>query len=987
MIARRLGLVALWVALVGATPLPLAPPLADLAPLLPFAAAPLDKPAVAIDLALPPVPVDLPPLPPVAVVWPTAEKPMAFVPAARTLPCIGRWFGVASESLECGRARFQRGEYEDAAKALDQAVRAGTDRDLLREARYWLGETYYKLGRFEQADWLFRQVAQESVRHEWGAWSLHSSGWTALRMRDASRAREAFSQMSAIPLPAPLDSWGRHGLGLALYTLGRYAEAEQVWATLITRLPPPSLWRDVLFWHGEALGRAGQHAAAATELARFTDGGPHPLLASGVLQRGWWSLAAGDTAQAASAFSAYLAMPSAPERDAAQAGLASAQLAAGDWMLARKTVATLQARRAGLALPMMLRLARAALDAPPGTADIDALVQELLSGSLTAPVRAWVLLVKGEVDRTAGNRDEARTNFDLARKADPAGVLSSQAIFRLARTNFELREFSQTVGDLAPLASARLSADVRLAMLLLQGEAAYHAGDYVVASAAFRRALVEFPDDAQAPAARLAAGWTALRQGRAEEARRDFVEFARVAPNHPHAADALVLAAELALNAGDIPAARELLDRIVVSYPAHARTDVARLNRAMLMARTGQNTEARAALTDWLARAPFPALFGRAHATLGVVWLASGRPAEAIQEFGRADKEGVGALAHLGFGVAALAQSRWSDATRPLTEARDTGTPDIAAAAEYSLAVAAFQRGAPGEFAKAGRAALDAARSDAARTGALLYTLTGAAVQEKDWPTALAYARRLVTEQKTHPAADDALERVGAGAADVSAWPIVYEAYALLRQQYPTSPFADDGSVRFAQAAVQTGKPDVARIEMERFVAAFPADSRMPQALLILARAREQTGDRVGALDAYGRAARESSGAEWTADTRLAHARLLAQEKRWQPARAAFERLIKSPDTAVALEAASGIADAYAGEGDHLAAAEYYMTAAYVGPDTPFGRRALLGAARAFVALKQDEAAAIAYRKLLAQSDVPADFADSARRGLAALGR
>jgi len=260
-------------------------------------------------------------------------------------------------------------------------------------------------------------------------------------------------------------------------------------------------------------------------------------------------------------------------------------------------------------------------------------------------------------------------------------------------------------------------------------------------------------------------------------------------------------------------------------------------------------------------------------------------------------------------------------------------------------------------------------------------------VQEKDWPGALGYARRLVTQHSAHPAADDALERVGAGAAEASAWPVVYEAYALMRQHYAQSPFVDDGRVRFGQAAMQMGKPDVARMELERFIAALPADARVPQALMILARAREQTGDRVGALEAYGRAAREGSGAEWTGDAHLAHARLLAQEKRWAPARTAFERLLKSGPDAVVVEAASGIAEAYAGEGDHAAAAEYYMTAAYIGPDTAFGRRALLGAARAFVALKQDEAAVIAYRKLLAQSDVPADLVENARRGLAALGR
>ena len=164
MMVRGLGLLVAWLTLAAATPLPLAPPPPDLAPLLPFAAAPLDKPAVPIDLALPPVPVDMPSVAPVAVVPPAADKPIAFLQSPRTLPCIGSWFGVASESLECGRARFVRGEYEDAAKALDQAVRSATDRELLREARYWLGETYVNLGRFEQADWLFRQVTQETVR-------------------------------------------------------------------------------------------------------------------------------------------------------------------------------------------------------------------------------------------------------------------------------------------------------------------------------------------------------------------------------------------------------------------------------------------------------------------------------------------------------------------------------------------------------------------------------------------------------------------------------------------------------------------------------------------------------------------------------------------------------------------------------------------------------------------------------------------------------
>jgi TolA-binding protein len=89
----------------------------------------------------------------------------------------------------------------------------------------------------------------------------------------------------------------------------------------------------------------------------------------------------------------------------------------------------------------------------------------------------------------------------------------------------------------------------------------------------------------------------------------------------------------------------------------------------------------------------------------------------------------------------------------------------------------------------------------------------------------------------------------------------------------------------------------------------------------------------------------------------------------------------------VVVDAAQAMGEAYSGDGDHLAAAEYYLTAAYMAPDTPGGRRGLLSAARALAAGKQDDAAAAAYRKLLAQADVPTDVRDVARKELAGLRR
>ena len=84
-------------------------------------------------------------------------------------------------------------------------------------------------------------------------------------------------------------------------------------------------------------------------------------------------------------------------------------------------------------------------------------------------------------------------------------------------------------------------------------------------------------------------------------------------------------------------------------------------------------------------------------------------------------------------------------------------------------------------------------------------------------------------------------------------------------------------------------------------------------------------------------------------------------------------------------EAAQALGETYRGEGDALAAAEYFMTAAYVAPDSLVGRKSLLSAAQSFAAAKQNDAAAIVYRKLLALANLPADVAEAARQGLSSL--
>src|SRR5207249_1435642 len=665
------------------------------------------------------------------------------------------------------------------------------------------------------------------------------------------------------------------------------------------------------FWLGESLGRVGQYDRAATELERFVTGGPHPLLDAGRLRLGWWSLAARRAKQSADAFRAYRT-PSSPsaaprtgtERDWAEAGLALALLNS-DFDAAREAARGLESRRSPLREPLFLRFARTLVERKKG-AEAQVFIQELLVANLTPAVRAWVLLLSGEASRAQGDLDDARTQYDLGRRADPATATGWLAGLRHAQVNFEMREFAQAARDLSGLVATAPSAEARALVLVLQAEAGYHAGQYAAAGAAFRRALVEFPSHPQAGAARLGVAWTALRQDRDDEARREFLEFVRLRPQDPQAPGAALLAA--------------------------------------------------------------------------------GLPSDAEKAFAQAQREGLGALASLGLAAAQFAQGKLDVAKGLFEDARDKGTPPIAHAAEYGLAAIAFQGGAHKDFKQPALAALGAAPKGRGAPR-LLYVLAGIAVEEKDWTGALEFSKRLADEFPADEAADDVFESVGAGAVPVGAWPVVYEAYSELRRRYPQSPFAEAARLTLADAQVETGRAGVARQELEKLVASAPADAKLTRAWLLLARTRGLTGDRTGALQAYARAALDGHVPEWGKTAIFSYARLLAEDTRWGEARAILTDFLRRADGADAADAAYALGETYQGEGDFPAAAEYFMTAAYVAPESAAGRRALLGAAASLVAAKQPDSAAIVYKKLLDQPQVPADLAAAARKGLAGIRR
>ena len=390
-------------------------------------------------------------------------------------------------------------------------------------------------------------------------------------------------------------------------------------------------------------------------------------------------------------------------------------------------------------------------------------------------------------------------------------------------------------------------------------------------------------------------------------------------------------------------------------------------------------------LSQLVQRAPSSPYIGRARIARGVALLASGQAASAQPEFQAGLAQGEDVLSHLGLGVGAFARAEWDAAAREFTAARDAGSGAAGASAEYGLAAVAFNAGRTDEF-KRLAAPLLSRPDDPRLTPPVLLGMEAVAAQEKRWPEARELALRLASKFPQHETGPVALVDLGAAAGAEGQWPLAREMYETLAKRYPGHRAALAGRLTFGEALLRTGAPAESRRELEAFVKAAAGDPRMPQALLLLAQAQEATGDRAAALDLYTRVEREYPNHKDQGTALLGAARLLQADGKSIEARGLLERALNQDDARQVPEAAYRLGEGLRAAGKNEEAVEAYMTAAYLGPDSIWARRALLGAGQSFTALKQPESAAIVYKKLLAASGVEPDLAAAARTNLKALG-
>ena len=488
--------------------------------------------------------------------------------------------------------------------------------------------------------------------------------------------------------------------------------------------------------------------------------------------------------------------------------------------------------------------------------------------------------------------------------------------------------FAQAQSRMEGVLRGRLSPAMRATALVLAGDAAYATGAHRLAAERYQEALQSDELPPEAPHATFALGWAELRQGRREDARLTWMRVARQFPADPDASTALVLAAALSAQTGEMVVARKLLDRAVDGYPGTLDADIARLNRSIMAMRDGRSQDATRDL----------------RAVVG-----AGGPAVPVERRARLDSL-TAASAPDGPERQMLLTNRYAPA-QPGLATTSARPPREESAGALERFAAPFLDGA----------------GDPETTPRMLHALVLVAVEDRAWGEVDALAGRLVDRFPSYPPAPALLARMAGAAAAEQQWAIVRTGYGYAIARSLPADLGPKARVDFAEALFRTGDPAQARVELTRFVDTTPATPETARALYLLAKVNESLDEPAETLAAYGRLYRGFPDAEWTNQSRLPYARLLqhaaGQEK---PARALLEEIVQRTTAEERTEASFMLAQVLAASGEHARAVDWYMAAAYgTAERSRWYRAALLGAGRSLVALKRTPAALAMYRNVL----------------------
>jgi len=499
-----------------------------------------------------------------------------------------------------------------------------------------------------------------------------------------------------------------------------------------------------------------------------------------------------------------------------------------------------------------------------------------------------------------------------------------------ARADLADRNYADALRRAETILQSLLTPSVHRGALLVAGEAAYGTKDYALAARRYGEFLSRNGHDPAAPQIALALGWAQLRLGRTDSAQRTWAQISHVFPADERAPLGLLLSAQAAVQAGDARAARQWFDELVKRYPASPEAGVGRLSRSVLLAKNGREKDAGSDIRELIRTRQLCAGYERHSVVEGLT--NGGVDAPLMRVDGRK------------------------------CQALAVGSPPLQQFAEP------FLNGA----------------GDAETTPAVLHTLVRLGTEDRLWTDVQALSSDLVTGYPTYPANPTMLTAVAGQAAADRQWSVVRGTYEQLLARYPASPLKTSSRLDFAEALLRTGSPTLAQAQLSQVAATDRSRDQAPRRLYLQGQMYEALNRPHEALAAYDELRREYPRAEWTAESLLPRARTMDAVGQRQQARALLERIVKGAEGDVYSEAAVRLGESLTADGQHALAVRWFLTAAYLNPDSAWGQRAQLGAVRGLVATGDLQTADAIFRRMESSTATDPDLLARARTALEA---
>jgi TolA-binding protein len=186
---------------------------------------------------------------------------------------------VPDATLLLGKVRLAQGQHEAALQAFRQAQTFSPVPGRADEARFWEGETLFRMKRYQEARAIYDRILAENPNSPSTPDAVYGLAWVNLELKRRDQAVTEFRRLlSSYPESANVPS-ATFYLGRTLLELKRADEAVGLLRGFVAKYPDHRLLPDARYTLGQALIAGGQGDEGVAELRAFAKAYPSHELA------------------------------------------------------------------------------------------------------------------------------------------------------------------------------------------------------------------------------------------------------------------------------------------------------------------------------------------------------------------------------------------------------------------------------------------------------------------------------------------------------------------------------------------------------------------------------------------------------------------------------------------------------------------------------------------------------------------------------------